>query len=133
MAPLFKLLNVLAKNFDVNLMKNQVVESIFAPLLKLQRLQYVNLPIGDVTMYLECLSLLSTLLDRNTLRPNTNLFQEDNVQFLVAMSIKHGNTGKTHFLAIFSISNGASDNIFDYFQINVVWRCRWWTDFRIVE
>lgn len=92
---------MLAKKFDVNLMKNQVVDTIFAPLLKLDRLQYVNLPPIDVSMYLECLALLSTLMERKFLKHDANLFQMVNVQFLVAMSIKHGNTGKTHFLASF--------------------------------
>lgn len=93
MAPLFKLLNVLARNYKVNLLKNQVVDSIFAPLLRLQSTSYFKLPIGEITMYLECLTTLSTLLDNNILETRTNLFQETNIQFLVAQSIKHGNTG----------------------------------------
>lgn len=94
MAPLFKLLNVLARHYKVNLLKNQVVESIFAPLLRLERSKYSKIAIGDITMYLECLALLSTLLECQNFETKPNLFQDTNVQFLVAMSIKHGNTGK---------------------------------------
>lgn len=92
MAPLFKMLNVLARNYKVNLMKGQVVDSIFAPLLKLQNKNYFKLPIGEITMYLECLTTISTLMDNNIFETKTNLFHETNIQFLVAMSIKHGNT-----------------------------------------
>lgn len=94
MAPLFKLLNVLAQNYKVNLLKNQVVESIFAPLRQLESSSYFKLPLGDINMYLECLTTLSTLLECNIFETKTNLFREKNIQFLVAMSIKHGNTGK---------------------------------------
>lgn len=93
MAPLFKLLNVLARNYKVNLLKNQVIDSIFAPLLRLQSANYFKLPIGEITMYLECLTTMSTLLDNNIIETRANLFQETNIQFLVAQSIKHGNTG----------------------------------------
>lgn len=94
MAPLFKLLNVLARNYKVNLLQNQVVDSIFAPLRQLESSGYFKLPIGDINMYLECLATLSTLMENNIFEAKTNVFQESNIQFLVAMSIKHGNTGK---------------------------------------
>lgn len=96
MAPVFKLLNVLAKNYKVSLVTNQTIESIFAPLLKLDRSKYFKIPIGDITMYLECLAMLSTLSDRNILDTKTSIFQESNVQFLVAMSTKHGNIGNNY-------------------------------------
>ncbi|XP_055305113.1 uncharacterized protein LOC129569906 [Sitodiplosis mosellana] len=92
MAPLFKLLNVLAQNYKLNLMNNQVVDSIFSPLRQLESSSYFKLPLGDINMYLECLATLSTLLENNIFETKSNLFQETNIQFLVAMSIKHGNT-----------------------------------------
>lgn len=92
MAPLFKLLNVLAQNYKLNLLKNQVVDSIFSPLRQLESSSYFKLPLGDINMYLECLTTLSTLLENNIFETRSNLFQETNIQFLVAMSIKHGNT-----------------------------------------
>lgn len=94
MAPLFKLLNVLAQNYKVNLLTNTVVDSIFAPLRQLEKSGYFKLPLGDINMYLECLATLSTLMENNIFETKTNLFQEKNIQFLVAMSIKHGTTGK---------------------------------------
>lgn len=117
MAPLFKLLNVLARNYNVNLIKAQCIESIFAPLLKCNSSCYFKLPIVDVTMYLECLAMLSTLLEFRIIEIKLNLFQETNIKHLVAMSIKHGNTGKI-FKTIFR--NVAP--IFSLFnlQINVV-------------
>lgn len=93
MAPLFKLLNVLAHNYKVNLLNGQVIDSIFAPLLKLQNKNYLKLQIGEITMYLECLTTISTLMDNNILETRTNLFNETNIQFLIGMCIKHGNTG----------------------------------------
>lgn len=93
MAPLFKLLNVLARNYKVNLLVNQIVDSIFAPLLRLESSNYFKLPIGEIQMYLECLSTLSVLLENNLLDSKQNLFQVKNIQFLVAMAIKHGNSG----------------------------------------
>lgn len=92
MAPLFKLLNVLARNYSVNLVKTPVIESIFAPLLKLNNSSYFKLPIADITMYLECLAMLSTLIETRILEIRLNLFQETNIKHLVAMAIKHGNT-----------------------------------------
>lgn len=97
MAPLFKLLNVLAQNYKLNLLKNQVVDSIFSPLRQLESSSYFKLPLGDINMYLECLATLSTLLENNIFETKSNLFQETNIQFLVAMSIKHGNTGNNSF------------------------------------
>lgn len=94
MAPLFKLLNALAQNYKVNLLKNSVIDSIFAPLRQSDSSSYFKLSLGDINMYLECLATLSTLLENNSFEVKTNLFQESNIQFLVAMSIKHGNTGK---------------------------------------
>lgn len=93
MAPLFKLLNVLATHYKVNLIKYKVVESVFSPLLKLIRPKYFKIPIGDICMYLEFLTLLSTLHENQLFDTKPNIFQENNIQFLVAMSIKHGNTG----------------------------------------
>lgn len=93
MASLFKLLNVLATHYKVNLIKNQVVESVFSPFLKLKRPKYFKIPIGDISMYLEFLALLSTLYENQLFDTKPNIFQENNTQFLVAMSIKHGNTG----------------------------------------
>lgn len=85
---------MLAKNFKVNIMNNQIVDTIFAPLLKLDSSKPFKLPIGDTTMYLECLVTLATLLDIGALENRPNLFQKMNIQFLVAMSIKHGSAGK---------------------------------------
>lgn len=102
MAPLFKLLNVLARNYKVNLLKNHIIDSIFAPLLKLQSANYFKLPMGEITMYLELLTTISTLLNNNILDTKSNLFQETNIQFLVAMAIKHGNTGKIFIRFLFS-------------------------------
>lgn len=97
MAPLFKVLNALARNYKINLIKNQLIESIFAPLLQLDQPKYVKLPISDITMYLECLSTLSTLSDGQQFETKPDIFQEPNVHFLVAMSIKHGSIGKLVF------------------------------------
>lgn len=76
-------------------------------------------------MYLECLALLSTLLECQNFETKPNLFQDTNVQFLVAMSIKHGNTGKNkgsiRNLVILSIIQSLKS--FYIFQINAVWRC----------
>lgn len=93
LAPLFKLLNALSTHYKLNLIKNQVVESVFAPLLKVQRPKYFKIPIGDITMYLEFLALLSTLCENHIFETKPNIFHETNVQFLIAMSIKHGNKG----------------------------------------
>lgn len=98
MAPLFKVLNALARNYKINLIKNQLVESIFAPLFQLDHPQYVKLPIGDIVMYLECLATLSTLSDGKIFETKPDIFQEANVHFLVAMSIKHGSVGKIDFI-----------------------------------
>lgn len=94
MAALFKVLNALARNYRINLIKNQLIESIFAPLLQLDHPKYVKLPIGDITMYLECLATLSTLSDGKIFETKPDIFQEANIHFLVAMSIKHGSVGK---------------------------------------
>lgn len=103
MAPLFKLLNVLAQNYKVNLLKNPVVDSIFAPLRQLESSSYFKLPLGDINMYLECLVTLSTLLENNIFETKTNFFQDTNIQFLVAMSIKHGTTGKMAMCCNFEV------------------------------
>lgn len=97
MAPLFKVLNALARNYKINLIKNQSVESIFAPLLQLDRPKYIKLPIGDIAMYLELLATLSTLSDAKIFDSKPDIFLEKNVHFLVAMSIKHGSVGKNTF------------------------------------
>lgn len=93
MAPLFKVLNALARNYKLSLIKNQLVDSVFAPLLQLDQPKFVKLPIGDITMYLECLAALSTLSDEKIFETKPDIFQEPNVHFLVAMSIKHGSIG----------------------------------------
>lgn len=108
MAPLFKLLNVLAQSYKLNILNNEVVDSIFSPLRKLEKTGYFKLPLGDINMYLECLATLSTLLENKIFETKTNLFQEANIQFLVAMSIKHGNTGKLDIYMDFN-SNNQSD------------------------
>lgn len=94
MAPLFKVLNALARNYKMNLIKNQLVESVFGPLLKENNLMYAKLPTGDVTMYLELLSTLSTLSDAKIFDTKPDIFQKENVHFLVAMSIKHGSVAQ---------------------------------------
>lgn len=101
MAPLFKVLNALARNYKLNLIKNQLVESVFAPLLQLDQPKYVKLPIGDVSMYLEFLATLSTLSDEKIFETKPDIFHEPNVHFLVAMAIKHGSVGKNGFLFYF--------------------------------
>lgn len=97
MAPLFKVLNALARNFKVNLIKSHLVESIFDPLLQLNHPKYVRLPMADIAMYLECLAALSTLADGKIFETKPDIFQQKNIHFLVAMSIKHGSVGKTSF------------------------------------
>lgn len=104
MAPLFKLLTILARNYKINLLTVQVVDSIFGPLMKTENpknFNYFKSPIGEITMYLECLTTLSTLMEYNIFETKPNLFQTNQIQFLVAMSIKHGNTGKIYFKLIF--------------------------------
>lgn len=98
MAPLFKVLNALARNYKINLIKNQLVESIFAPLLQMDHPKYVKLSITDIDMYLECLATLSTLSDAKVFETKPDIFQEANIHFLVAMSIKHGSVGKINVL-----------------------------------
>lgn len=100
MAPLFKVLSALARNYKVNLIKNQLVESIFAPLLQLDHPKYNNLPLNDITMYLECLATLSTLSDAKIFETKPDIFQKEKVHFLVAMSIKHGSAGNIAFFRI---------------------------------
>lgn len=80
----------------MNILNNQIVDTIFAPLVKLDNSKYFKLPVGDATMYLECLVTLSTLLELGIGDVRANLFQKENIQFLVAMSIKHGTTGTFH-------------------------------------
>ena len=113
MAPLFKLLNVLAQSYKLNILNNEVVESIFSPLRQLEKSGYFKLPLGDINMYLECLATLSTLLENKIFETKSNLFQETNIQFLVAMSVKHGNTGKSEISIDFK-SNNQSD-------IDILW------------
>lgn len=122
MAPLFKVLNALARNYKLNLIKNQLVDSVFAPLLQLDQPKYAKFPIGDITMYLECLSTLSTLSDEKIYETKPDIFHEPNVHFLVAMSIKHGSVGKNGFFYIFLIPFCSTK--FCSFQINPVWPCR---------
>lgn len=138
MAPLFKLLNILAKNYKVNLLNSQVINSLFSPLLSLESSNYFKIPIGEITMYLECLATLSTLLENNIFETKPNLFQSNQIQFLVAMSIKHGNTGmfqKMNLLEILSVKYiwCLMYLLFVIFKISVVWRYLWWNDFRNVK
>lgn len=94
MASLFKLLNALARNYQMNLLNIQYVDKIFEPLLQMDCSQYCTLPVDDVTMFLEFLSTLSILLDQQELEAKARIFQDPKIKFLVAMCVRHGTTGK---------------------------------------
>lgn len=90
MSAVLKSLRVLGKTFKVNLLTQNVVMSILDPLLKLDNPKYFNLRDNDVNMYLQCLLTISTLAECGLFDVKKDVFKDKNVQFVIAMSIKHG-------------------------------------------
>lgn len=91
---IFKLLSVLAKCFRINLLTQNLVNTLLADVLVDADFEYFKMNKTDITMYLQCLSTLAVLNQHNLFSMKTNIFQKSNVQQLIGMAIKHGDAGK---------------------------------------
>lgn len=84
----------MAINYKLDLLNQKMLNGILQPLLRNENLKYFKLAAWDVSTYLQCLATILTLCECKMLETDSNIFHVKSIQYLIGMSIKHGNTGK---------------------------------------
>lgn len=75
--------------YNVSILTESYVESILEP-LKGKEIKYTELHTDVVTMYLQCLSIASELLQPEQ---SAAFFEATNIHYLIGMAIKFGDKG----------------------------------------
>lgn len=70
------------------------MNAVLGPLLNTNNLEYFNLEQSQITMYLQCIVMITKLIEYKLFEMKTNVNQNTNVHQLVAMTVAHGNVGK---------------------------------------
>lgn len=88
-----KLLATMAINYKLDLLNQKMLNGMLQPLLRNKDPKYFKLTSWEVLTYLQCLAAYSTLSECQLLEMDSAIFNEKSIQYLIGMSIKHGNTG----------------------------------------
>lgn len=85
-----QLVLLLSNQVDAEILTEAYVETIMRP-LDADHIKYMSIPSETITMYLACLYTATIVLKTIEISP---YFEKDNVKYIVAMSIKHGDEGE---------------------------------------
>lgn len=81
---------LLSNQFDVEILTEAYVETIMKP-LNADHIKYMSISSETITMYLQCLYTATIVMKTLEISP---YFEKDNVKYIVAMSMKHGDEGE---------------------------------------
>lgn len=94
---LLKLLSTLAKRYSQILFDKKWLRSMLSPLFQFTAPKFSKMHSADVSLYLQCLDAVVTLAECEAKDNDLKILEEKNVQYLIGMSIKHGNAGECLF------------------------------------